>query len=363
MYKKGIILTLLSVVASLLLIALFSWIIDPYQVFRNHWYQSPTYSPQMRIQAPGLIRAFIVERDDYDTVIIGASLTQNFSPTRVTQALSGEKALQLGLSGGSPREQNHVLEQALKTQKIKKVLIGIHAFYLNNNVDRLGREDFPAYLYSGFPAQYLLSLHTIKQAALLLLQRTNWKKDVDEVVNWTESQKNVFKSFNSNRNLEQLAAQLEKARRKSPAATMEPHTGKFLSIDKYILDVARKNPSVTFYCILPPYSTLNYALMDKKRMHALLSMEQYLIEKSYELKNLRVYCFQDQFQITDNLANYRDLEHFSEQVSNFLLKKLEQGHPTTIQDWLKIKQDIIDHAAQYQIQSHFNEQFSGIPIQ
>ena len=66
----------LSVIPFLLLFA-FNFTVDPLQFYRPASFYEPYYSMQQRYQNPGLARNF-----PYDTVIIGASMSENFVPSQ-----------------------------------------------------------------------------------------------------------------------------------------------------------------------------------------------------------------------------------------------------------------------------------------
>ena len=100
-------------------VALLTSIIDPLQFYHKATWYSPVFSTEQRYQNPGLARNY-----DYDTIIIGTSMTENFIPAEVDKALGG-KTLKLSIRGSTADEHFKIASLALQTGKVKKVLWGL----------------------------------------------------------------------------------------------------------------------------------------------------------------------------------------------------------------------------------------------
>jgi len=337
-------------VFGLSLVALSSWIIDPYQVFHDHWFDSPGYDPRMRVQAPGLIRTFIDEIDDHDTVIMGASLCQNFKAAEVAAALGGKKALQLSLAGGSPKEQNFILEHALRSGKIRKVLKGVNTNYVDNDIHRLFGEDFPFHLYSGYPLKYLLGIDTVSSSITALAGRGAWKEDYNYLGYWADIFESKFEAYNSVENIGSMKDRLRQSRSKSKKRKVSLGQSQFKSVDLYILKLAEKYPDTEFYIVLPPASSFWFAVMPVLELENLLSMQGYLVEQAEHLHNVTVFGFQNLFYVTDNVANYYDLYHFRGGINSLMLERIYKNEcMLTLKKWPAYKREVIENASQYEV--------------
>src|SRR5882724_1518077 len=96
--------------ASLLVMAAavaLNFIVDPLQVFRPAKLFAAMYSQDGRLQNAGLIRS-----QDFDTLLMGTSLSIHFRQSDIDRAL-GVKSLKLAMTGSSSREQAFVLSAAL----------------------------------------------------------------------------------------------------------------------------------------------------------------------------------------------------------------------------------------------------------
>ena len=123
--------------------------IDPLQFFRRAAY-APAFSTNERYQIPGLARNY-----DYDTVIAGTSMAQNFYLGYADKVL-GARTLKIAISGSSAHEQFLVLNVAIRTGKVKRVIWGLDQWVFRGPPGRV-RDDlgvFPYYLYETNPLGY-----------------------------------------------------------------------------------------------------------------------------------------------------------------------------------------------------------------
>lgn len=96
-------------------------------------------------------------------------------------------------------------------------------------------------------------------------------------------------------------------------------------LNETILNFAKSHPNTQFLLVLPPYSTLYEAIKFQSQQ------EKFQFEKkmvkfmlSQNLPNVKIYAFGD-LDFTDNLANYKDLTHYSEKINSEILKLILQN--------------------------------------
>lgn len=116
---------ILSVVFAVLVGGL-TYVLDPLQYYRKSTWYSPVFTSEQRYQNPGLVRNY-----SYDTIILGTSMTENFLPSVVGEALGGQ-AIKLSMRGSTADEQYKIASLALETGKVKKVLWGLDYFALKD---------------------------------------------------------------------------------------------------------------------------------------------------------------------------------------------------------------------------------------
>ena len=144
-YSRWLIGTLAGLVAVLILYALAVIYIDP--LFHYHAPQPNLNYPlnDERYQNDGILRNF-----DYDSVIIGSSMTEHFK-TSEAEALFGGKFVKTPFAGARGKEINERLAHAYSSgHDIKCVIRPLDTKYLILDKDDMNYDDMPEYLYNDF---------------------------------------------------------------------------------------------------------------------------------------------------------------------------------------------------------------------
>ena len=129
----------------------------------------------------GEIDTFLKKTNDYDTILIGTSLTENYHANDITKALNSKGTLKLCLSGGYPIELQAITERALPSKKIKNIVWGFDLFTFCEPANTPHQQRiFPYKLYQKNYYKYLLSFDWafIRQSfkcLVLFLQNYNSK--------------------------------------------------------------------------------------------------------------------------------------------------------------------------------------------
>lgn len=87
---------------------------------------------------------------EYDSIIIGNSVVDCFTPSSVQQYMGWGKTLKLTVNGGAISEQSFMLKQALKTCYVKHVFWGLRAKHLMSEKEDVWhpQKKIPFYLYT-----------------------------------------------------------------------------------------------------------------------------------------------------------------------------------------------------------------------
>ncbi len=313
--------------ATVLLPALFVFVADPFQVFHNHVLHPPKFHGNQRYQKAGLIRSLLTPGSPYDAVVLGTSLSENFDPA-VLSAELGWTALDLTASGAYPTEKKIVVEAALRTGRVKHVLWDIDAGYATDRMGETSSEAvFPYYLYSGSRAKawkYLFNWSNVEIAKDLITGKEPWSDSPHRMNCWQMQSfhHGDFLAWTQAENLDRLAENILEAQKK-PKATIHPEAI-VKGLEKYVLSVTRQFPETEFVLFLPPYSTYYYALhLPQLKNH--LALRRALVKMLVPEKNIRLFSFDNQFELTDNLFNYRDMNHYSESVSDLIVRSVAKN--------------------------------------
>lgn len=98
------------------------------------------------------------------------------------------------------------------------------------------------------------------------------------------------------------------------------------NIEVNVVETIRAHPETTFYVYFPPYSV---AWWEKKceegSMGLQLSAEQLIIERLLSCDNVRLFGFENPFEMTSDLDIHIDYLHFVGWVNSALLEKMVVG--------------------------------------
>jgi hypothetical protein len=322
--KKSFIFTVIIII----IIGIFNYIVDPFHQYRVKTFYPIAYiSKLQRYINPGFAKNY-----DYDSIILGSSISENFVISDVKKILNFQKPIKLCISGTSAYEEGLTLKTALKHKKVKNVLYGLDTFLFWGNPNRIrhGAKTFPYYLYDNKilnDYQYIFSLdttvHSIKVLYNALIDDKNSiKYNYDKMYQWQHtvpsshfSKKYVLKKWDE--------------RKKSDIAYQPNNNFMFYkkSFDKNFLDLIKVYPNTNFIIYFPPYSILAYKLeQEQKVFQDRLKFKKYIFEATKQMSNVKIYDFQIAKNVTHNLSNYHDLDHYHQKINKWVLEQIKNNN-------------------------------------
>lgn len=321
--KKWSILFLVLTVASLGLLAGVTVLIDPF--FHYHapldFLQYPIND--QRYQNDGIVRHF-----DYDAMITGTSLTENFKASQFDE-LFGVSSVKVCFSGSTYNELNNNLRRALTSNPgIRLVLFGIDSWFLREAPGALRTDaEYPAYLYDDKllnDVNYLLNKEVLCSRTAGVLEFTRQggvTTSFDEYSFWGSSDYGITGR--------------EIALRNSPRESLTEVKGDLSAQERQrIVDnltynavqIARDHPDIQFIYFFPPYSILYWdsqhqeGAVDRQAEAWTVASEILLAEP-----NIRLFSFYEDFDTVTNLDNYRDNVHYGDAINALLLERMARG--------------------------------------
>lgn len=302
---------------SLLAVALLNFSVDPYQLYRGSAHK-PVYFENQRYQMPGLAKHY-----DYDTVVIGTSMTENFYPSYVDKVLEG-KTLKLSIQGSTSKEQRLILEKAIQSGKVKNVIWG-----LDLNSFSMG----PDYVVSGFP------MHMYREDASLIL---NYLLSLESIVLSLKTMLGI--GMTSLENLNTWDKKYEFSERRVAQQWLLFKNSGQLSGDersahanrRWIVDavqsnlelIVKENQNIDFYLYYPPRSILYHTMRNQLELDYLSSLELFMrsvFESVGRLNNVGVYDFQADKNIIFDLSLYKDTEHHNLSINELIVDNFKSG--------------------------------------
>ena len=321
-FRKWLALTLGIGLGLCVLCALFVAVVDPY-----FHYHKPLEGLEYRIwreryQNDGILRHF-----DYDTVILGSSMCQNFAASEAEELFGGQ-AVKVTISGSTIHEQSEMLSRAFAYHGgISTVIWGLDYVRLGNDPEEMAYEDssFPDYLYDTNPfndIEYLLNrtvlTDAIKQVLLYTLQGNKTTSFDDYGAWWRDfpfGRERIYTTYH----------------RKETIAPMQEYTPELEETARQntlqnILSLAQAHPETEFYLFITPNSIVFWDEVNRSgEMDIFQGAEKTMVRLLTGQENIHFYSFFLNRELIENLDNYKDPSHYSEKVCSWILQWLRQG--------------------------------------
>lgn len=316
-FKHWIKIFIFEVIIALLLSIGLVIIIDPFFHFHKP-IKGLSYSIyHERYQNDGIVRHF-----EYDAIITGTSMTENFKTSEAEKIFEG-KFIKVPFAGGTFREINDNLSKAFKcNDDIKYVIRSLDYGHIVEKPDSL-RTDlgfYPFYLYNDNLIDdffYIANNDVISLSFKVLnntLKGNTNTTSFDEYANWNAEYK-----FGANSVLEQKDIYI--VSNKKHILNSQDINNLQNNVYYNVVELAEKHPETTFYYFFPPYSMAYYGdLMEDGKIESALEAEKMTIELILQQPNIRLFSFNLNKDLVTDLNNYKDTTHYGEWVNSQILE-------------------------------------------
>lgn len=285
------------------------YLIDPFFHYHAPYFGLVPYVDSQLNQNPGIAEYF-----EYDSAIIGSSMTDNFTASKFDEQFNC-KTVKLSYEAIRTGNMNWMFEKMFNTHDVKNVFLGLD---LDPFVDTVGNYYFPIpeYLYDKNifnDVQYIFNKDVLlKCKQLLVFNKQSDKSNIDEAYKWNAE----FSKEAAMRNVSwDMYQRPEKADMGTKLENAKINFGK--NVEPYIA----ANPNTTFYIFFPPYSLLWWNMkLAAGQLENFLEVEKYLIEELIKYPNVRLYGIQDNQEIVTNLNNYKDYNHYSPEINDEIMR-------------------------------------------
>ena len=289
--------------------------VDPY-----FHYHKPLKFLSYRLDNERYMNDGIMRNFDYDAIITGTSMTENFKTSQFDE-LFDKNSIKVPFSGGSYKEINNSIKRALDRKKdIKIILRGLDYGYILQDSEKMRYESYPEYLYDDNlfnDFKYLLNKDIIKkELKKIIIDTKNNKKSTtfDEYANWEKYYIPGKKSV--------LSSQKRPIKEKGTKQLSKEEIQRLdKNIEKNVLDLPKKYPNVKFIYFITPYSIVYWdSLNQKGEVEKQIMSEKYMIEKILEVSNIELYSFFYNYDIICDLDNYKDAGHYMGKINDKILE-------------------------------------------
>lgn len=312
-------------------------LIDPFEIY----HQATAFIPPIENGTQMYSNAGIAKSYAYDSIVIGSSMTENFSPSQMDTQLGGQ-FVKLPINSGTPRDHSLMMATAFATHDVKRVFYGMDIEALTHFYTSL-KGDMPQYLYDDslfndvrywFNSSVLT--HYIPKALSTWGQHDSALRD--HMYNWgslyTYGREAALRGLAiSSTPVKQTPAQ------EPPALSQQSH----LNIQHNILPYIEEHPDTEFIIFFPPYSLARwYEFYTQGDLYYHLEQKEALTRLLLGYKNVQIYDFQARTDWILDLSNYIDTWHYGPWINDAIVTAVsEERERITDADQVKANNDII----------------------
>jgi len=319
--KRFNIIVLAGVLIGMIFFALPTIIIDPY--FHYHKPLTFLYYPidSERYQNNGITKNF-----DYDAIITGTSMTENFRTSELNE-IFGVNSIKVPYSGGTYKEINKNILVGLETHEDVKIVVrGIDYTGLIADKDLEKHEadlTYPHYLNDNNifnDVHYVLNKNVFELSKNILFSYGGeaGTTSFDDYSNWNELQifgkEAVTKTYTRSEIGTEVALSDEEK---------EMIRG---NIRQNVVETAQKYPDTIFYVFITPYSVCYWDGVNRSgKLGYWVEAERTAIEEMLRCDNIKLFSFTNNFEWTCDLDNYKDQAHYGEWINSAILQNMYEG--------------------------------------
>ena len=305
--------------------ALMAWI-DP---FFHYHKPLPGFYYELsneRAQNDGIVRHF-----DYDAVITGTSLTQNFKAGEM-DALFDCNSVKVCFSGATSKEMAVLMDAALSTHEVRYIVASASDFsgsFIQDKDYMQEMFDYPEYLYNNNlldDVRYLLNRDVLVQYLLpMLVKKVSGAQggitSFDVYSNWTASK--PLRGMAAMGDMSAYRNDLEQA-----PLTPEEAEKTRANVEQNLVRIANENPDTTFYFFMPPYSVVAWGrFFSEGNALKYIEAEEIAAGLLTACENVKFFSFSLEEAIPFDLENYTDSSHYEEEVNSYMLEAMAKDDP------------------------------------
>lgn len=320
-FKKAVLGFAALVVSTGMIVAALVIYVDPFFHYHKPIEGFPYLIDNQLSQNPGMAANM-----EYDSVILGSSMTVNFQTTWF-QELMDLKTIKLSYSGAFPKDQSNIMKIIFQSKnnrgekKIKKVFLGVDVITYSGGVEET-KYPIPEYLYD---ENYLNDIKYVlnKDVVLNYILRPMADPDPTDLSSvyeswWTEEYYSEEWVLHNYTPPEQSR---EEASVEAYIAAVEENLA--VNICPYI----EENPETEFVIFFPPYSILFWNdVMKGNLLDVTLEEYRYIAERLNTYDNVEIYFFPDQEEIICDLNNYADYTHYHPRYNRYMAECFANGN-------------------------------------
>lgn len=325
--KRWTMLTLALLIGALISIVAAVVIIDPFQIY----HRATAFTPPITNGTQNYFNAGIAKSYDYDSVIIGSSMTENFTPSQLDELLGGH-FIKLPINGGSSFNHKQMMDLAFGTHEIRTIFYGLDIEALTHFY-KTPKCEMPEYLYDDNlfnDTQYWFNKSVLASYIPKCL-RTLGRPDEsqrDTMYNWGDL-------YEYGRDATLRGVEITDKEVSQAPLQEDPVLGQqyLLNIRHNFLPYIEGHPDTEFIFFFPPYSLVRwYELYQQGLFYEFLVQKEAIVKSLLPYENVRIYDYQARLDWITDLDNYIDPGHYGPWINDEIVRLVaaDQGRITTV---------------------------------
>ena len=315
--KTWSILTLGALLATLLAISLTVIAVDPFQVYRLAQAYMPPIDRSTQVYAnAGIARSYA-----YDSAVVGTSVTENFHPRLMDEALGG-RFIKLCSSAGTAYSHALLLDLAFRTHEMKRIVYGLDVYSLIGELDETPTP-VPLYLYDDSilnDVQYWLNRSVLGSFLPRCLRAWGQRQDDtlrDTMYDWGGEYAYGEAYVMYNQSFPEPESRLS-------ADAFTEIAQENLAV--HVIPFIEAHPGTQFDFFFPPYSAAEWASMESKGiLEAMLALRGVCYDTLSGYGNVTLHDFAAHEAWTLDLDNYKDMLHYGPWINDAMTTAIAAG--------------------------------------
>lgn len=276
---------------------------------RNDYIMDGSYA---RYYNDGLVKYF-----DYDAIILGTSMCNNFRTSMLQELFGVEKAIKVNASGSYFNETNVYLQEAFAyNPNIKLIVRGLDCDCLGLDKDEVSR--------FSQEALYLRDNNIFNDVSYVLNKKVFLESNKTGEVNWDDylswrgrpTGRDAF-------DVDTYSGVIPEQKKMDG----ENYRKTYENIEENIVEIMKQNPNTEFYLFFTPYSICAWGhLLYTGNLELQIQEQEIAIKQILQCDNAHLFSFCNNFDIVCNIDNYIDSKHYTDWVNDDILNSMYYGY-------------------------------------
>jgi hypothetical protein len=314
-------------------VAAFCIFVDPFDIYPWGVHVHLKHDNYPADSTPYLVDVAAKDRT-IDTLLIGSSTAVDFTRDQMMQIPGTRNPFNLSYEGALPADREVVTGQLLKYSHANHIILSFDYTYALGKDE--SRDEFPFYLYDHDAVDDLRMVGSTsgRSAFSALMHHGEISNGGGGVTAAKHSEQ--FDDFQKPAAMRQLARDVARYRGEIDRPTTKTCSD-FSAIEQqlvpYARELSRRHIALDIY--IPPYATVTFydwqnglrrGMLGDSIMQDQFLTRRCLVDALDRLPGVRVFAFDNEAWITDDLANYKDTAHvYDPRIEAWLMKEMGAG--------------------------------------